>query len=368
MKQHLHTLGLLIVGFFEEYLGTLRDISPHTVASYSYCIKLLLDFCTQRFEKTHDALAIEDIDEEIILAFLDYLETVRGNLPQTRNNRLFAIHTFFRFLVSKDPTLLDVCQRVCDIKAKKVPHQVQTTLTVDEVNAFLSASNPNVDGNTCKPNADGNTRNPNADGNTRNPNADGNTRDYALFYMLYNTGARVSELVDLKLGDFRFEAPAHVKLTGKGSKQRYVPLWKDTVTALKAYLVNRDSSSHSDPLFLNQQKVGISRFGIRHLVRKYKFLAEGLCPTLREKTVTPHTFRHAIALHLIQSNVDITQVKNWLGHANINTTNLYIDIDMDMKQKALDACNPPDQGPQASTPIWKQPAIKEFLIDLTRSV
>jgi len=339
-KQNLHTLGKLIIVFFEDYLGAQRGVQPNTIASYSDCIKLLLEFCAQRFGKTHDALAMEDIDEEVILAFLDHLETERGNLPQTRNNRLFAIHTFFRFLAAKDVTLLDVCQRICAIKAKKVPHQTQTTLAVDEVNAFIAVSNPN---------------------------AGGNTRDYALFYMLHNTGARVSELVDLKPGDFRFEAPAHVKLTGKGSKQRYVPLWEDTVVAVKAYLKNRDSSSYSDALFLNQQKVGISRFGIRHLVRKYKFLAEGLCPTLREKTVTPHTFRHATALHLIRSNIDITQVGEWLGHANINTTNLYIDIDMDMKQKALDACNPPDQGSQASTPTWKQPGILEYLIGLGRS-
>jgi integrase/recombinase XerD len=332
-----HTLGRLLVAFFEDYLVGQRGHSTNTIASYSTCIQLLLEFCTQQLHKTHDALVLEDIDVATVLAFLNHLENVRENLPQTRNTRLAAIQTFFRFLASKDPTLLDVCQRICAIKPKKVPHQIQTTLSNEEVTAFLTV---------CA------------------PSSKGNLRDLALIYLLYNTGARVQELADLKLSDLRLEAPFQVTLTGKGSKQRMVPIWPQTVSALKAYLDTRGDVKPSDFLYINQRAKPISRFGIRYLVRKYKLLAQDLCPTLCEKTVSPHTFRHAAALHMIQSHIDITMVQKWLGHANLNTTNLYVDLDMDMKQEALKVWDPPQQTEVRAS--WKQPKMVQYLKDLTR--
>ena len=194
-------------------------------------------------------------------------------------------------------------------------------------------------------------------------------RDKALLTFLYNTGARVQEAIDLDVSDLNMENPQQVVLTGKGEKQRIIPLYPETIKAIKTCLDFRKKAGfQSDTLFLNAKGERITRFGIAYLIRQYVAKAARKCPALAKKNVTPHTFRHTIALHLIQSGVDITVVKEWLGHASIKTTSLYVEINIDMKRKALEACPPPtisSQKPE-KTPVWHTAPVLAFLQQLSR--
>jgi len=334
-----HSMGQLIVSFFRNYLVAQRNLSKNTIAAYSDCIRLLLYFCCQRLNKSIDHLTFEMIDVDLILDFLAYLETERNNAPQTRNARLAAIRTFFRFLATEEPTLIDVCERICSIQDKKIPHKIIPSLDDDELQALFNV----IDRTSLN-----------------------GARDYALFYMLYNTGARVTELVDLEIEDLRFETPAQVKLTGKGNKERLVPLWSETVEAINCYLQLRQQHNiDHQKLFLNSNQQPITRFGIRHIIKKYKKIAAKKCLSLKNKTVSPHTFRHTTAFHLLRSGNDINGVKDWLGHADINTASLYANIDIETKRKALQACKPPQNS--NPKPEWLNPNILQFLENLSKT-
>ena len=336
------TLGSLVVSFFRNYLANQKGCSQNTIASYSDCITLLLRYCCKLLAISSDKLSMEMISDQLILGFLDHLEQERGNVPKTRNQRLGAIKTFFRFLALQEPTLLLVCERVCAISAKKVEHTVVATLDDNEIRVIL--------------------------GETETATLLG-ARDQALLALLYNTGARAQELVDLNLSDLRLEAPFQVLLTGKGRKERVVPLYEEAVTAIKHYMDLRQKAGiKHDALVLNDRGNRITRFGIEYVVGKYVGRAARKCLTLPEKNVTPHTFRHTLALHLIQSGVNIVVVKELLGHADIRTTHQYLDIDIEMKRKALEACPPPYvlRNDQPRKPNWLDPPVMTFLKDLSR--
>jgi len=336
------TLGSLIISFFSSYLANQKGCSPETIASYSDCIRLLINYSCKHLNMTIDKLAIDMISDQVILDFLDHLERKRDNTPRTRNQRLCAIKTFFRFAASQEPNLIAVCERVCNISKKKTTHKVVESLENDEVKAILSQPDTN------KLNG---------------------LRDKALLTLLYNTGARVQELVDLNMADLNMENPKQVSLTGKGKKQRIVPLYKETVEAIKTYLDFRHKTGlQNDALFLNAKGQRITRFGIGHLIAKYVVKAAKKCPSLVNKNVTTHTFRHTIALHLIQSGIDITVVKEWLGHASIKTTSLYVEINIEMKRQALQLCPPPIPSSETieNAPEWYAAPVLAFLQQLSR--
>ena len=336
------TFGNLIVRFFRNHLSREKGASPHTIASYATCIKLLLNFCSQRFHVSFDKLQLASISSDLVLDFLDSLQTVRENVPSTRNQRLAAIKTFFRFLALQDPTLADHCSRVCAIKAKNTPHKVVTTLEPQEVQAMIEATDPT---------------------------ALFGARDQALLMLLYNTGARVQELVDLKVSDLQLHHPTQVLLTGKGQKQRLVPLWPNTVKALQHYLDRRRANAiDHESLFLNSRLTAITRHGINYVLEKYRKRAARQSTSLEAKHVTPHTFRHTTALHLIQAGVDLTVVKHWLGHADIRTTSLYVDINLEMKRQALEKCRSPEahSTEPVQEPQWLEPDVLQFLDSLAR--
>jgi site-specific recombinase XerD len=270
---------------------------------------------------------METISSDMILSFLDNREKEHGNLPQTRNQRLAAIKTFYRYLALQEPTLTETCRRVCSIHAKKTEHKVIEPLTEDEIKAILNA----VPSDTLW-----------------------HQRDHALILLMYNTGARVQELADLKISDLKTDKAPQVKLKGKGGKERVIPLWHETSEALQKWMRARDILKISGiNLFTNTQRRKISRFGIAHILNKYTVAAAVKCPSLQDKKVTPHTIRHTTALYLIQSNVDIVTIKYWLGHADIRTTGLYIEINIEMKRKALEQCPPP--GVKRDEPmLWHQ--------------
>lgn len=336
------TLGSLIVTFFRNYLANQKGYPENTISSYSDCIRLLLSYACDRLKVTFDKLDLKQLTDQLILDFLDYLEKERGNKATTRNQRLGAIKTFYRFLALQDPTLTAVCERVCAISAKKTEHKVIATLDKDEIKQMLAA----VTADTLL-----------------------GARDQALLTMLYNTGARVQELVDLDVSDLRMEEPLQVLLTGKGRKQRIVPLYEETVAAIHHYLKLRDQAGiQSKVLFLNSRGQRITRFGIGYIVSKYAAQAARKSPSLNGKKVTPHMYRHSMALHMIQSGSDISVVKEWLGHANLKTTSLYVDIDIEMKRKALEACPPPaaPRTGEPEKPLWHDPDLLPFLQSLSR--
>jgi site-specific recombinase XerD len=194
-------------------------------------------------------------------------------------------------------------------------------------------------------------------------------RDYALLLFLYNTGARVQEVADLEVGDLRLDAPFQVELTGKGRKKRVCPLWPETVAAIRNCLEYRGPDTERIPsVFLNANGHPITRFGIRYIVRRYAAMAAHACPSLKSKKTSPHSVRHTTAMHLLQSGNDLSVVKAWLGHAHLDTTHAYIEIDMKMKRKALEASQPPGVAiSKKKRPRWLQPGILQWLDDLSKS-
>ncbi len=332
-------LGNLIVAFFRSHLAAQRDCSPNTIASYRDCIRLLLQYACAHLKVQVDQLGIEDITDQTILDFLDYLEKERGNSASSRNQRLGAIKSFYRFMAQQEPLLLPVCERVCAIRAKKTARKIIPSLDAQQVQAILQAPDPN----TLQ-----------------------GRRDRALLLLLHNTGARVQELCDLTVADLRLDQPTQVLLTGKGRKQRQVPLWPETVHALKQYFATRPQKElPSQPVFLNSHGQTLSRFGAGYLVRRYTALAARSCPSLQKRKVSPHAFRHTTSLNLVQSGADITAVRDWLGHADIKTTSQYFEINLEMKRQALDRCPAPSLTPGKHKPQWKQPAILQFLSQLS---
>lgn len=336
-----HPIARFVQGFFHDYLAAQRGLSPNTILSYRDALKLFLRFASQRVGKPVDKLSVEDFDEKLTLAFLDDLEASRGNSTQTRNNRLAALRAFFRYVAGQEPMVLARCQRICEIPTKRAQHNMIEYLEDQEMRAVLES----------------------VDHNSRN-----GQRDYALLLFLYNTGARVQEGVDLQISDLRLQAPLHVKLTGKGKKERLCPLWPETVAALQNYLDGRDPDTSKVPsVFLNAKGQPITRFGIRYIVRQYGAKAAQACPSMKAKKVSPHLVRHTTAMHLLQSGNDITVVKDWMGHADVNTTHGYVEIDMKMKRKALEACQAPKVKTAKQRPKWLKPGILQWLDELSKA-
>ena len=335
------SIARFVQPFFSQYLTAQRGLSPNTILSYRDSLKLLLPFVARQSAKPPDKLTLEDFDANLILTFLDHLEQTRGNSSQRCNNRLAALRTFFRYVAGQEPTVMERCQRICDIPLKRTEHTTIEYLEDEELCAILESVDPN------------------------SPNG---LRDDALLLFLYNTGAPVQEAVDRERTDLPLEPPFQVKLTGKGRKERLCPLWPETVSALETYFRQRDPDASSiSSVFVNARGEPITRFGIRYLVCQYAAKAEKTCPSLKSKNVTPHSVRHTTAMHLLQAGNDITLVKDWLGHADVNTTHGYFEIDLDMKRKALEACQAPDVKAPRRSPKWQAPTILQWLEELSRA-
>jgi site-specific recombinase XerD len=333
-----HLLANFMKRFFGHYLPIQKGLAANTLLAYRDAIKLLLCFAADTLHKSADALNVEEIDEALVLAFLDHLENVRGCTPRTRNARLAAIRVFFGFIAREEPVLLLQCQKIRTIPLKRSEHKTVEYLEEAEMQALLDA----------------------VDVNARTA-----ARDKALLLLLYNTGARVSEVVGIKIKDLRLQGAAYVTLLGKGKKHRSCPLWSETAQAIQAYLKTRPPQGpETEQLFLNANGAPVTRFGIRHILHKYATLARDKCPSMGAKAVNPHTIRHTTAMHLLRAGNDINMVSYWLGHADINTTHVYVEIDMDMKRKMLEKTAAPLV---ANTLPWQRPDILQWLAALTKS-
>jgi len=332
-----HTIAKFIKRFFSHYLPVQKGLAPNTILAYRDAIKLLLCYASDTLNKNVEELCVEDINESLVLQFLDHLENTRGCSARTRNARLAAIRALFSFIAREEPSLLLHCQMIRTIPIKRTQHKTVDYLEENEMQALLDS----VDLNSPT-----------------------GVRDKALLLLLYNTGARVSEIVELKVADLRLHDVAQVKLLGKGNKYRSCPLWPETVEALEDYLKQRTPKDpQTQKLFLNANGAPITRFGVRHIIGKYAATAKRQCPSIAAKTVTPHTIRHTTAMHLLRSGNDVNMVSHWLGHADINTTHIYVEIDMEMKRQMLQKIGPPD----VKKPLpWQKPDVLQWLKELSK--
>jgi site-specific recombinase XerD len=304
--------------------------------AYRDTFKLFLQFAAKRCDRQVVRLAVEDVGPATVREFLDHLERERNNCVATRNYRLVAIHRFFAYVATCDPALLRLCQRVMDVPIKKTSTCSMTYLDKNEIQAVLASPN------RSQPLG---------------------LRDLGILTFLYNTGTRVSELVAVDVSDLRLESPAQVCVTGKGRKQRWCPLWTETTTILRMYLQQRGlTSASSDPLFINAQGKRLTRHGINIIIQRHVAAAD--CSALKVKRVSPHTFRHTAAMHLLQAGVELNVIRAWLGHVSITTTSQYIEIDMQMKQEALKRCQPPISVPTGRIPWHSRKDIILWLRDL----
>ncbi len=328
-------LAQALRAFFADHLPRVRGTSPHTIQSYRDSLVLLLRFVATRSQRSVIQLDLDDLGPQPVLAFLQHLETDRYNSAATRNVRLAAIHAFFRYCAMEYPARLAHCQRVLAVPFKRTGSRPVEYLEHEEIEAVLRA----VDRGTV----------------------DGR-RDYALLATMFNTGARVQEIVALCIADLRLDTPAQVRLHGKGRKERVCPLWPQTADLLRALLAERDRELQSDePVFRNHRGVRLTRFGVRYLLRKYCARAQAAVPTLRAKRLHPHSMRHSTAVHLLRAGVDIVTISQWLGHASVTTTHRYATVDLDMKREALAKARP-TAGATAGPAPWRTDAsVLEWL-------
>jgi site-specific recombinase XerD len=331
-----NSLPRLLQDFFRVHLVARRNLSQHTVRAYRDTLVLLLRFAAARTGHSVTALELTCLDPPTVFAFLEHLEVTRSNGIRTRNARLAAIHSFFRYVAAEEPAAAALCQAILGIPFKRGTQSAVTCLAREEIGYLLDAPD-------CS-------------------QPDGR-RDAGLLWFLYNTGARAQEVVDVRLSAVRFCAPAQVRLQGKGRKERLCPLWAETVERLRHMLRDRQADENTDePLFLNAAGRPLTRFGLRFIVQRCVTRAAVSHPELASKSISPHTFRHTTALHLLQSGVELNVVRAWLGHASIDTTHAYVEIDMEMKRAALAATAP--QADRVSQPSWRQPHILAWLATL----
>lgn len=307
MKNISLELPDMLQRYFAFHLGRQRGVSPRTVESYRDTIRLLLMFLAEQLGRSPERLLLADLGAEHLLAFLDHLEQVRKNSARTRNQRRSAICSFLRYVGRQLPETMSYVQRALAIPYKRYAQQSVDYLTRNEIAALLQAP----DASTWS-----------------------GQRDRVLFTVLYNTGARVSEVAIATVHDVVWQRPASIHLHGKGRKDRITPLWRKTALMLRDWIRHEHLSADS-PLFSNSRGETMTRSGIAKRLEQAVTLASGNCPSLKDKSISPHVLRHTTAMHLLQSGVDISVIALWLGHENITTTHRYMTADLNMKEKAL---------------------------------
>jgi integrase/recombinase XerD len=302
-----------LAAFLREHLPRERGASPHTVAAYAHSFTLLVRFAAERVKRRPSDLAVEDIAPGLVLAFLDHVEEKRGNAARTRNARLAAIRTFFRYLEYQAPACLDQALRIRALPIKRTDAKLIDHLTRDEIQALLAAPNP------------------------RTVNG---VRDRAMLHLTYAAGLRVAELLSLRLDDFPDRSLATVRILGKGRRERVLPLWRETRTMLRAWLAVRPSAQVPE-LFLNRTGGRMSRDGFAHRLAQHVAAAAQKEPSLAHKRVTPHVLRHSCAMHSLAATGDIRKVALWLGHASVQSTEAYLRVDPAEKLAMLNMHAPP---------------------------
>jgi site-specific recombinase XerD len=314
-----HDLAPFVTAFFVRHLPAERNASPHTIAAYRDALKLLLRFVADAMTRPAAKLQVEDLTVDRILQFLTALETTRRNTIRTRNARLAAIHSFFRYVLDSDPTLAAQCQRVLAIPLKKAARPVLGYLTDTELAHLLAQ----IDRSTVP-----------------------GERDYVFIALLYDTGARIQELLDLAPRDFRWTPPSFVRLRGKGQRERVCPVLPQTARLVKRFLSTTGRGlDDATSVLQNRHGERLTRHGARYLLTKYVKRARVAFPHFDRVRISPHTMRHTKAMHLLQAGVPLITIKDILGHADVKSTEVYVQIDLEMKRDALTQAGTPTRVP-----------------------
>jgi site-specific recombinase XerD len=316
------SLAPLLQTYFTQRLMEQRNASPHTIANYRDTFRLLLDFAQRRLKKAPSLLAIQDLDAPFVGRFLGHLEKDRRNAPQSRNIRLAAIHSFFKFVALEEPALGGLAQRVLAIQGKRYATKPVDFLTRTEIDALLAA--PDL-------------------------KTWAGRRDRMLILLGSQTGLRVSELIGLHCQDVGLGTGAHVRCTGKGRKTRCVPLSKEVAAALSRWLQERHGQA-ADPVFPNARGKTFSRDGVEYLISKHTRTARLKCPSLKTKRVSPHVLRHSAAMDLLQNGVDRSIIALWLGHEYMESSEVYLHTSLQLKEQALAKIQPYHQTPRRYRP------------------
>jgi site-specific recombinase XerD len=302
-----------LTAFFEQRLPVERHASENTCDSYAYAFRLLLTFASKRLKLAPSQLTVEQIDAPLVLDFLNDLETTRGNGASSRNIRLAAIKSFMHFLEYRVPSAIEQVRRILAIPAKKAESKLVQHLTAEEIQALLNAPDPT---------------------------GWKGIRDRAMLHLCYGGGLRVSELIGLRLDDLKFQPQPSVLVHGKGRRERCLPLWKTTTAALRAWLAARGTMPAPE-LFVSARGESLTRSGFEYILRKHGRTASQHCPSLATKRVHPHLLRHTCALTVLQATKDLRKVSLWLGHAHMQTTEMYTRADPSVKLEALESVVPP---------------------------
>ena len=323
----------LLQRFFIERLMKQKNVSPQTVAAYRDAFKLLLVYFDKKLRKTPDTICLSDVDATSILSFLEFLEKERGNSIRSRNARLAAIRSFMHYVAMNAPPALLLSQQILAIPMKRFEKPLLEFLSLEEIQALLKAPDPK---------------------------SWFGRRDRLLFQILYNTGARVSELTNIRAKDVTFEGIPCIRLHGKGRKQRTLPLWKETAAQLRLWLAE-EGLQPDDYLIPNRQHRKMTRCNVCARLALAVSKASNQLPSLRNRNISPHTVRHGTAMHMLQSGVDITVIALWLGHESPVTTHGYVEADLLIKEKALAQIDSPKNK---KTRYQPPAAILKFLEEL----
>lgn len=324
------TFGPLVYSFFLDYLPQQKGLRPSTIRSYRDTMRLFLLFAATQARRGVSELRLDDLGFEQVLAFLRDLEVTRHNAIATRNQRLAGLHTFYEYVGRRFPELLHVCAQVAAIPMKRCPRPETRFMAREEIETLFA----------------------------RLPESGRLAmRDRTLLLFLYNTGARVSEVSGLRVEQLALTTPPHVRLLGKGGKWRSCPLWEQTVQALEKMLGERGPSRPDAYVFTSATDEPMTRFGIYKRVRRLvgDMDAQGFTQHSTGR-VTPHSFRHTTAVHLLEAGVEVNVIRGWLGHVSLETTNRYAEITVRMKQEALKLCEPPATTGRSRKPAWHDDA------------
>lgn len=302
-----------ITAFLRERLPQ-RAASEHTCDTYAYAFKLLFQFASERLKVTPSDLLLEQLDAPLVLDFLDHLESERGNSPRSRNARLAAIKSFMRFVEHRVPAALEQSQRVLAIPSKRIETKIVNHLSMKEVQAILNA--PDL-------------------------RRQSGVRDRAMLHLCFAAGLRVSELVTLPLSALTWHPSPSIRVMGKGRKERSLPLWKQTAADIRAWIELRGVAEMPLELFLNARSASMTRSGFEYVLRKHAACAAKHCPSLGSKRISPHVLRHSCAMMVLQATGDLRKVSLWLGHADLVTTQIYLQADPTETLEAIEAVVPP---------------------------
>ena len=333
-------IGPILYSFFEDHLKLKKGLRPSSVSSYRDVLRLFLLFVSKDAHRKITRLFLSDLTADRVIRFLNHLEYERNNHIRTRNHRLSALHTFFQYISGREPEMLIEAERVAAIPFKRVPPPETLFLERDHVETIF-AKLPSKGFLSL--------------------------RDRTLLMFLYNTGARVQEVADLRLKNLDLGPQPRVHLHGKGVKWRVCPLWEKTVSLLKRLLCRQRTTDLDSPVFISRQGRALTRFGIYKIVVRHTRVVSLKGSNTKFRVISPHIFRHTTAVHLLESGVEPNVIRAWLGHVNLDTTNRYAEINIRAKEAALNACEPPvvssEEFPRR--PIWRD---DEYLLNWLSSL